>query len=533
MLPTSNKNTINKLKQLSFRHTLKLATIYIHIPYLPCLHHPGWLIKILLGAHDWELFESYLCDIWAGITVTVILIPQEAVNFAACAALSVGLIMTVMSLLNLGNFVRFIAHPVMSGFTTGAAMLIGLNQLKSACGFLVTVPQQGQPGVQYNYQVLQWYIDNWNGKFSYSDEEIANNSTYASYNNHSYRNPYAMKICFAIYVSLTLINLFKSSIDITAELKKSIFFRCFNICCNLLPLAALIIAGHVAYQIKKQDHFNSPSYVHDLYSHKLKIIGIMKSDMNFIKVPSFKWNFFQLLSDVLPLTFIGFMESYSVAHRIAIQTNSLHLINASQELWANGVSNFLSGLSSSFPLAGSFSRSSQNATAGAKTPLSMLTTLFSMLIVLKYLTKALEFIPFAALAAIVFVAISSLIRFSDFWETYKHSKKDFITMIATMLCVFIFNTITGLVCGLIISSFWLFFDTAFNSLNAPSTYSERNRMMKSTRHFPSFEIAKETCDDVEALEQASDDSNNTKIENHIKINNDYSIFHQNNGSIIL
>jgi MFS superfamily sulfate permease-like transporter len=60
-------------------------------------------------------------------------------------------------------------------------------------------------------------------------------------------------------------------------------------------------------------------------------------------MPQFKFNFGKLLGDVIPITLIGFMESYSVAHRITTQKNELHLLSASQELWANGVANLLSG----------------------------------------------------------------------------------------------------------------------------------------------------------------------------------------------
>jgi MFS superfamily sulfate permease-like transporter len=45
--------------------------------------------------------------------------------------------------LNLGNFIRFISHPVMSGFTTGAAMTIGLNQISPAFGFGSSVVPSG------------------------------------------------------------------------------------------------------------------------------------------------------------------------------------------------------------------------------------------------------------------------------------------------------------------------------------------------------------------------------------------------------
>lgn len=54
------------------------------------------------------------------------------------------------------------------------------------------------------------------------------------------------------------------------------------------------------------------------------------------------------------------MESYSVARRIASTNNELHILNASQELFANGVANLLGSVSSAYPVSGSFSRSSLN-----------------------------------------------------------------------------------------------------------------------------------------------------------------------------
>ena len=46
-----------------------------------------------------------------------------------CAYL-VGLINVIGSILNLGFLVNFLAHPVVSGFTSGAAIIIGLSQVK-------------------------------------------------------------------------------------------------------------------------------------------------------------------------------------------------------------------------------------------------------------------------------------------------------------------------------------------------------------------------------------------------------------------
>lgn len=50
------------------------------------------------------------------------------------------------------------------------------------------------------------------------------------------------------------------------------------------------------------------------------------------------------------------MESYAVARRIASINNELYILNASQELFANGVANLLGVVSSGYPVAGEGSR---------------------------------------------------------------------------------------------------------------------------------------------------------------------------------
>jgi SulP family sulfate permease len=79
----------------------------------------------------------------------------------------------------------------------------------------------------------------------------------------------------------------------------------------------------------------------------------------------------------------------------------------------------LGSISSAFPVSGSFSRSALNFTVGAKTPLSKAICLFIILLVLSVLTPYFYFIPNAALSGIIWVAINSLVDFSDLWEVCK------------------------------------------------------------------------------------------------------------------
>jgi hypothetical protein len=232
---------------------------FLHMPYLPSLHSPGWLVRYIVGPHTPTLFEDLFYDISAGITVGLTLIPQSlsyaqlanlppisglyasilpiigyaifgsslqlqvgpvalvslltseliikygvdytndvelALDTAAQAALCCGIILVVMSILNLGRLINFISMPVMSGFTTAAACLIGLSQLKNAFGFsqkIPIVPQQGMPGYDYNYQVMAWYKNHFYDRYT----TFSSDSTYLTKGeqyHHLWMNPYSVKV---------------------------------------------------------------------------------------------------------------------------------------------------------------------------------------------------------------------------------------------------------------------------------------------------------------------------------------------------
>jgi len=156
-----------------------------------------------------------------------------------------------------------------------------------------------------------------------------------------------------------------------------------------------------------------------------------------------------------------------VARKIAARRGELSLLNASQELWSNGIANALASVSTAFPVAGSFSRSALNNACGARTPMSKVTTLVVIIIALKALTGTFQYIPQAALAAVIAAAIWNLISFTDLWEAWKNNKKDFFTMLFTWIFVLTYDTEVGLAAGLGVSAGTIAFDMAFSDTNKP------------------------------------------------------------------
>jgi len=289
-------------------------------------------------------------------------------------------------------------------------------------------------------------------------------------------------------------------------LEKSILFKLFDFFVTCLPFISIIIGANIAWRIKHADDYNaiylpgtvptklptaapwsSPSaaptldahkvhtgvkVVHDFYSKKLDIVGEVASGLDILRTPKMRHPFGPFFADVIPLTLIAFMESYSVARRLAVLRNELHILNASQEMIANGMANLLGCVSSAYPVSGSFSRSSLNHASGARSPLSKVTTLLVVITALMTLAETFQYIPKAVLAAVIFVALYNLVVVSEFWEAWRRNKKDFFIMVSTAVIVFVFDTSIGLAVGLGLSFGIYLIEVFVSPHNAPQlTYS--------------------------------------------------------------
>ena len=305
----------------------------IHVPYLPLIMGPfPWLLNYFRPPYNKTKLDMFIADFSAGLTIGLTLVPQglayaslanlpavnglyaavlqpamyvlfgtsnclavgpvaivsllvatvinqygitpgskESVDLASQLCLGMGIILVLMGILNLGSFIRFLSHPVISGFTSAAACLIGLSQVKSAFNFS-GVPQVGDTsskGVEYQYQQMQWYINNWNGQYAVKGYSVKSINQV---------NQYAVALCFGVYVPLIIINQIKQNLKFSAEQKKTIVYQCWQFFTCILPLLAIIIAGNVTYKIQT----NNPT---DPYAQTLKIVGTIKPGLRYVSEP--------------------------------------------------------------------------------------------------------------------------------------------------------------------------------------------------------------------------------------------------------
>lgn len=129
-----------------------------------------------------------------------------------------------------------------------------------------------------------------------------------------------------------------------------------------------------------------------------------------------------LLATALVISVVGFMEAISIAKAIAARTRQR--VDPDQELIGQGLANLAGSVTQSFPASGSFSRTAVNFQAGAQSGLASVVTAGIVMLTLLFLTPLLYHLPQAVLAAVLMLAVSSLVRFDGIRHAWKVQRHD-------------------------------------------------------------------------------------------------------------
>lgn len=130
----------------------------------------------------------------------------------------------------------------------------------------------------------------------------------------------------------------------------------------------------------------------------------------------------ELWPAALVLALISFTEAMSSCRVIARKRNESW--DENQELIGQGLAKIASGFNGAFPVSGSFSRSALNLYAGATSGWSTLVATACVLASLLFLTGLIHHLPRPVLAAMVIVPVFSLLNFPAFRRLYRLSRTD-------------------------------------------------------------------------------------------------------------
>ncbi len=178
------------------------------------------------------------------------------------------------------------------------------------------------------------------------------------------------------------------------------------------------------------------------------VVGFIPAGLPAFAAPHFD---IPVMIDMIPgafvVMFIGFMEFNSVNKAIAPQSGQK--IDTTQEMIGQGVSALVGSFSSCYPTSGSFSRTALNYSAGGKTGMSSVFAAGMVLITLLFLTQYLVFLPQAVLAAIIIMAVASLIDFKAMFHALKVNRSDGIASGVTFAAALLYapHIVNGILMG--------------------------------------------------------------------------------------
>jgi SulP family sulfate permease len=190
----------------------------------------------------------------------------------------------------------------------------------------------------------------------------------------------------------------------------------------------------------------------------LAVVGDVPSGFPAPTLPGFSLMNGQVFVTALVITILGFMESFAVADRYSrIHGNEL---KPNRELFALGMANTVGSFFNAYPVTGGFSRTAVNEGAGAKTKVASLVSALVVFCSL-FLTQLFYYMPKSTLAAIVFVAVSSLYDWHAFKTAWKINRTDFFISVLTFVATVGLGTELGLGIGVGASLLALLYRIAF------------------------------------------------------------------------
>lgn len=337
--------------------------------------------------------------------------PEQRIIGAAVLAIFSGIVLIGLGVLKFGGIMNFVSRSVVNAYITGAALLIIMSQLK----YILGVEASGT--TFYEMAKSLW------PEFGAA-------------------NPAALIVgglCVVLFW-LTRSYLAYGLVRAGFRSKKA---KLVSRTIPILILAGSILASYFGQLPQKFD---------------LDIVGEIPTGLPRISMPYvagtslmdsyLEW--IQLLwLPAIVLGLVAFVDSMSTAQTLAARSRSR--INADKEMLAMGASNFIAGMSAGYPVNGSMSRSVVNYSSGAQTPVSGIFVAILMAVSALFLTPLLKYLPRATLAALIIAACLSLFDFKEIWRTFKYSRSDGMTALATFFGVLGFGVQWGVLIGVILA----------------------------------------------------------------------------------
>ncbi len=334
----------------------------------------------------------------AGVSVLALEGTEAYLTLAILLAFLVGAFQFILGVLKMGFITNLLSRPVISGFTSAAAIIIAISQLKYLLG--TNTGRSNQV-----FQIL------WDTLLQLNE----------------------------IHLTTFLLGFF--GVIIIVVLKKTD---------HRIP-GMLIVVALGTFLV----------YFFRLDQSGVAIVADIPRGLPAFRIPDFsKEQISSLIPLAATIAVVAYMEAFSVAKAIESKKRD-HLVLANQELRALGASNMAGAFFRSFPVTGGFSRSAVNLESGAHTQLSSIVSAGLIAVTLLFLTPLFYYLPNAILASVILVAVSSLIDLKYAVRLFKEERLEFFLLLATFMVTLIFNMVPGIITGVVLSILLILYHAAY------------------------------------------------------------------------
>lgn len=312
------------------------------------------------------------------IAVLSALAPVPPEHKLACAfvlSLLVGGFQMLITLLKLGDLTRYVSHSVIIGFTTGASLLLVLDQTRNLFGW------RGLGSPHDHFLQRTWYT--WVNGDTHVESAVMGFSSMAA-------------------------------VIVLRVIKKRLNWP-------LLPdlLLVVIASGCAAYAL-------------GLETRGVKVIGDIPASLPNFQSPALMHEYLGTLSEsAIAIATLGLLEALAMAKHIAAKTGQK--LDLNQLCMSEGLANLSSAFFQGIPGSGSLTRSAINQQAGAHSQWSGVWSAAAVALITVLFAPFAQHIPRPALAGILIVTAFGMIDWKGLPFHLKATRFDAFIVAATAL----------------------------------------------------------------------------------------------------
>jgi SulP family sulfate permease len=206
-----------------------------------------------------------------------------------------------------------------------------------------------------------------------------------------------------------------------------------------IPGALIAVIGAIAV-----------SWIWDLQAHGVAVLGPVPSGLPSFGLPGFGWDEWATIVPTAASIFLVVLAQSAATSR-AYAAKYADRFDENLDLVGLSLANASAGISGTFVVNGSPTKTQMVDGAGGRSQLAQLTTAVIVLIVLLFLTKPLQYMPAAVLSSIVFLIGVELIDVKGMRTIYRWRVDEFVVAAITALVVVVVGVEQGILLAIVLS----------------------------------------------------------------------------------